>query len=84
MYVSIKIRRCQLDIKLNTSDVIEQFRQTHIKVGGYKEEFTDGYGGWHVERGGPPKPTGAYWIRFYFDRYDKDKRIYDYEIIEAK
>lgn len=71
-------------IKLNNSDVIEQFRQNHIKTGGYKEEFKDGYGGWHVERGGPPKPTGAYWVRFYFDRYEKDKRIYDYEIIEAK
>lgn len=71
-------------IKLNQKDIIEQFRQTHIKTGGYKEEFTDGYGGWHVERGGPPKPTGAYWIRFYFDRYEDGKRIYDYEIIEAK
>lgn len=71
-------------IKLNNHDEIEQFRQTHIKTGGYKEEFTDGYGGWHVERGGPPKPTGAYWIRFYIDRYEKDRRIYDYEIIEAK
>ena len=71
-------------IKLNQRDEIEQFRQTHIKTGGYKEEFTDGYGGWHVERGGPPKPTGAYWIRFFFDRYDNNKRIYDYEIIEAK
>jgi hypothetical protein len=71
-------------IKLNHHDIIEQFRQTHIKIGGYKEEFTDGYGGWHVERGGPPKPTGAYWIRFYKAKSDNGKNIYDYEIIEAK
>lgn len=71
-------------IKLNHHDIIEQFRQTHIKIGGYKEEFTDGYGGWHVERGGPPKPTGAYWIRFYRAKSDGGKNNYDYEIIEAK
>ena len=55
-------------IRLNSCDVIEQFRQTHIKGGGYKEEYRDGYGGWHVERGGPPKPVGAWWLRFYYPK----------------
>ena len=28
-------------------------------TGTYKEEFTDGFGGWHVERGAPIKPIGG-------------------------
>jgi len=37
--------------------------QTHVRCGTYKEEYGDGSGGWHVERGGPPKPVGACWLR---------------------
>jgi hypothetical protein len=71
-------------IRLNLNNKIETFRQTHIKGAGYKEEFRDGYGGWHVERGGPPKPTGAYWLRFYNAGYFQKKPIFEYEITEAK
>lgn len=39
--------------------------QTHIRCGTYKDEYGDGFGGWHIERGGPPKPIGAQWLRFY-------------------
>jgi hypothetical protein len=28
-------------------------------TGTYKEEYGDGYIGWHVERGAPPKPLGG-------------------------
>lgn len=42
--------------------------QTHVCAGTYKEEYTDGFGGWHVERGAPPKPVGAWWLRFFWDR----------------
>ena len=32
----------------------------HLMITGtYKEEFTDGFGGWHVERGAPIKPIGG-------------------------
>ena len=31
----------------------------HIRTSTYKEEFNDGYMGWHIERGAPPKPIGA-------------------------
>lgn len=30
-----------------------------ILTGTYKEEYTDGFGGWHVERGAPIKPLGG-------------------------
>lgn len=36
--------------------------QNHVRVPTYKDEFRDGYGGFHVERGAPPKPTGAWWM----------------------
>jgi hypothetical protein len=74
-------------IRLNSADKVERFRQTHLKAGGYKEEFRDGYGGWHVERGGPPKPVGAWWVRFFAPR-GKDafgqNKVAEYEIIEAR
>lgn len=39
-------------------------RTLHIVQGSsYKDEYKDGYGGWHVETGKPPKPTGAWWMR---------------------
>jgi len=31
----------------------------HMITGTYKEEYEDGYAGWHVERGAPPKPIGG-------------------------
>jgi len=35
-------------------------KQIHLAiVGCYKEEYEDGFGGWHVERGAPIKPTGG-------------------------
>lgn len=72
-------------IRLNMKNEIEFARQTHIKCPGYKEEYRDGYAGWHIERGGPPKPTGAWWIRFVFAGDTRaTKRQYEYEIIEAK
>jgi hypothetical protein len=42
-------------------------RQTHLRCATYKEEYADGTSGWHIERGGPPKPLGGWWLRFYWD-----------------
>jgi hypothetical protein len=56
-------------------------RQMHIKIPTYKEEYKDGFSGWHPERGGPPKVTGAVWLRFYWST--KEKRVL-YEVIEAR
>lgn len=36
--------------------------QTFIKTAGYKEEWTPS-NGWHIERGGPPKPRGAVFLK---------------------
>jgi hypothetical protein len=31
----------------------------HMITGTYKEEYSDGSHGWHIERGAPPKPVGG-------------------------
>jgi hypothetical protein len=55
--------------------------QTHIKLPTYKEEYEDGFAGWHVETGKAPRPLGAWWLRFYWcGRNDKVL----YEVIRAK
>jgi len=33
-----------------------------IRTPAYKEEYDGGKGGWHVERGAPPKPMGGRWL----------------------
>jgi hypothetical protein len=57
-------------------------RQTHVRIPGYKDEFTGG-NGWHNERGGPPKPNGAYWIRVY-SAVEGSRETIEYEILEAR
>ena len=58
--------------------------QTHICVPTYKEEYGTGFGGWHVERGAPPKPIGAVWLRFYWNATnDTEKRGLRYELTRA-
>ncbi|QDP47795.1 MAG: hypothetical protein Unbinned3138contig1001_14 [Prokaryotic dsDNA virus sp.] len=57
-------------------------RQTHVRIPGYKDEFSGG-DGWHNHRGGPPKPQGAYWLRvFHYLKGSAD--CIDYEILEAR
>lgn len=49
-------------------ETIDKFYNTklkevlHIQTSTYKDEYGDGNGGWHIERGAPPKPLGGYWI----------------------
>jgi hypothetical protein len=54
-------------LRINTSGTTYHDEQIHLKLPSYKEEYGDGYGGWHIERGAPPKPTGAMWIKFRHD-----------------
>lgn len=71
--------------RLKESGLIYKDEQTHIKTAGYKEEYEDGFGGWHIERGGPPKPNGAMWLRFWYVKSDNPhKRGVRYEVTRAK
>jgi predicted phosphodiesterase len=42
-----------------------------VRTPPYAEDYGDGSGGWHVERGAPPKPKGCGWVRLYYE----DERI---------
>lgn len=41
-----------------------------LRTAGYKDEWSGG-NGWHVERGAPPKPLGAWWLRLTIDAKEK-------------
>jgi hypothetical protein len=72
-------------IKLNHKNKVEIKRQSHVKIAGYKEEYGDGYGGWHIETGKPPKPTGAWWLRVYMPTAESGaKPAPEYELFEAR
>ena len=34
-----------------------------VRTAAYKEEYEDGFGGYHIEKGRPPKPVGGYWMK---------------------
>lgn len=67
--------------RISPAGKIKLETQTAIKIPTYKEEYGTGKGGWHVETGKPPKPIGAYWLRFFWSH--KLTRV-DYEVIRAK
>ncbi len=50
--------------RLNAEGIPERRVVHFIKPGSYKDEFSAG-DGWAVEKGHPPKPLGASWLRFY-------------------
>lgn len=50
--------------RLSDKSVQTLDEQQHIRIPTYKDEYGDGSGGWHVGRGGPPKPIGAVWLTF--------------------
>lgn len=46
-----------------------EFKETlNIRTSAYKEEFKEGKGGFHVERGAPPKPIGGRWLTLNYSR----------------
>lgn len=49
------------------SGVVTKDYQYHVKTGTYKDEYADGNGGWAVEKGLPPKPLGAVWMRLFVE-----------------
>lgn len=51
--------------RLSEQGVQYRDEQIHIRTPGYKDEYADGHGGFHIEGGRPPKPIGAEWLRFF-------------------
>lgn len=51
--------------------------QTQIRTPSYKDSYGDNFGGWeNAKMGMPPKPQGAFWLRFYYDTV-ADRVVYD-------
>lgn len=50
-------------------------RQHHVKIPSYKDEFFDKNDGFHIETGKPPKPRGAWWMRFYWSKREEDVQV---------
>ncbi len=67
-------------VRLSPHGAVTHDIQTHIKLPTYKEEYGDGYAGWHVETGKPPKPVGAYWLRFFYHPASQNIR---YDVVKA-
>lgn len=61
--------------RLTAKGIVKQDTQWHVCTPTYKDEFADGQGGWAVERGMGPRPLGAWWIRFWYDRDANDIRF---------
>jgi len=54
--------------RISDSGEIFQDMQHHVRTPTYKNDYGDGSGNWHVERGAPPKPMGCVWLRFYVEK----------------
>lgn len=48
----------------------------HVQTPAYKDEYEDGNGGWHIERGAPPKPLGGYWLNLDPVRIKEENKDY--------
>lgn len=64
--------------RINQANSLYHDSQWHVCTPTYKEEYGDGGSGWHPERGAPPKPLGAYWLRVFFR-----KKRFDFELLPA-
>jgi hypothetical protein len=49
--------------RVSMGGVVYKDIQHHVRTSTYKDDYGDGSVGWHVERGGAPKPMGAAWIK---------------------
>lgn len=53
--------------RINQAHQVYQDTQYHVQCATYKQEFSTGARGWANEREMPPKPLGAWWLKFYYD-----------------
>jgi hypothetical protein len=66
-------------MELNNANTLVRNDIKIIKTGTYKDAYRDGFGGFEIEKGHPPKPLGAQWLRFFWA-----SNQLQYEIREAK
>lgn len=75
-------------VRVNDAGQVLQRPVVYVKCPTYKDEWKTGEGGWVMEKGMPPKPLGAFWLRFYRgteSRAGNRKRpVVKFEIREAE
>lgn len=74
-------------LRLNTAGQVIQRPCVVVRTPTYKDEYKHGEGGWHIETGKPPKPLGAYWLRFYRGTEERSQTVRStikFEIREAE
>lgn len=54
--------------RLNGSNRVNLHNVLMVRTATYKEEYNEGKGGWHVERGASPKPIGGRWLELHCER----------------
>ena len=70
---------------MNQKGVLYQRTQYHVRLPTYKNEYKDGYGGWHIETGKPPKPIGGMWMRVKVTRHGKGiKTFLQVDFLQAR
>jgi hypothetical protein len=48
--------------RISTAGLTRKDYQWHVSVPTYKNDYGNGSGGFHIERGRPPKPMGCAWL----------------------
>jgi UDP-2,3-diacylglucosamine pyrophosphatase LpxH len=61
-------------VRLNNAGRQHLEEQLHLKLGTYKDEYTEA-GGWAVEKGMPPKSSGGIWLEFIYERNPDNVRV---------
>ena len=54
--------------RITNSNVVDLREILMVRTPTYKEEYNEGKGGWHVERGAPPKALGGRWLELHPER----------------
>jgi hypothetical protein len=62
--------------RINKMNHIELKKVLMVRTATYKEEYNQGLGGWHVERGASPKPLGGRWLEIIPDKKDQTLTLY--------
>ena len=68
MEITYSAERLSSNNKVHLKDILM------VRTATYKEEYNEGKGGWHVERGASPKPLGGRWLELHPERTWKDNK----------